>query len=122
MASAAVMTTRGWPRQDLWVSPPAREIHLQIQELVSTLEANKATMSNSCSRFGLPNNGAIEVNEVDHRFIVAVIMQEPGNYVRIKTSNNDGVYPSLMKCHDGAHKCNRATLFKYPVYSKRFTT
>ena len=57
---------------------------------------NKAIMSTSCSAFGVPNNSGPEIgsiynaiqkvaaeSKVDHRYILAVIMQESGGCVRV---------------------------------------
>lgn len=48
---------------------------------------------------------AIETN-VDHRFILAVIMQESSGCVRAPTSNFGVRNPGLMQDHDGAATCN----------------
>jgi hypothetical protein len=43
---------------------------------------------------------------VDHRFILAVILQESGGCVRVPTSNWGVRNPGLMQSHDGSHTCN----------------
>lgn len=43
---------------------------------------------------------------VDHRFILAVLMQESNGCVRVHTTNNGIVNPGLMQSHDGAFSCN----------------
>lgn len=44
--------------------------------------------------------------KVDHRFILAVMMQESGGCVRVPTSNFGVRNPGLMQCHDGDGTCN----------------
>jgi hypothetical protein len=48
---------------------------------------------------------AVETN-VDHRFILAIIMQESGGCVRVPTSNFGVRNPGLMQDHNGAATCN----------------
>ena len=44
---------------------------------------------------------------VDHRFILAIIMQESGGCVRVNTTFSDGISnPGLMQSFDGPGKCN----------------
>lgn len=43
---------------------------------------------------------------VDHRFILAVILQESGGCVRVPTSNWGVRNPGLMQSHDGSNTCN----------------
>ena len=42
---------------------------------------------------------------VDHRFILAIIMQESEGCVRVPTTNNGVVNPGLMQSHDGSSTC-----------------
>jgi hypothetical protein len=44
--------------------------------------------------------------KVDHRFILAIIMQESGGCVRVPTSNFGVRNPGLMQDHNGAATCN----------------
>lgn len=44
--------------------------------------------------------------EVDHRFILAVVMQESGGCVRAPTTNYGVRNPGLMQDHDGTATCN----------------
>lgn len=43
---------------------------------------------------------------VDHRVILAVIMQESGGCVRVPTTNYGVRNPGLMQSHDGPGTCN----------------
>lgn len=44
--------------------------------------------------------------KVDHRFILAVIIQESGGCVRVPTTNYGVRNPGLMQCHNGDGTCN----------------
>lgn len=46
------------------------------------------------------------VSGVDHRFILAVMMQESKGCVRIWTTANANPNPGLMQDHNGSHQCN----------------
>jgi hypothetical protein len=43
---------------------------------------------------------------VDHRFILAIIMQESGGCIRVPTSNGDVRNPGHMQDHTGGATCN----------------
>lgn len=43
---------------------------------------------------------------VDHRVILAVVIQESGGCVRAPTSSFGVRNPGIMQCHDGAGTCN----------------
>jgi hypothetical protein len=43
---------------------------------------------------------------VDHRFILAIILQESGGCVRVPTSNYGVRNPGLMQDHNGYYTCN----------------
>lgn len=101
----------GWPAADKWVS------------FSDMFEANKAVMKTSCSSiFQLEDNtdeeisaiqssidSVAEATKVDHRFILAVIMQESKGCVRVKTTNYGVNNPGLMQDHDGVASCNDGT-------------
>ncbi|MCJ1424643.1 hypothetical protein MMC29_002531 [Sticta canariensis] len=87
---------------------------------------NKPIMFSSCGQYNQPDDSGPEIGaiydsiqqiatetKIDHRFILAVIMQESGGCVRVPTSNvqvptpNGGVRnPGLMQDHDGDGTCN----------------
>lgn len=46
---------------------------------------------------------------VDHRFILAIMLQESLGCVRVYTTANANANPGLMQDHAGTHSCNRAT-------------
>lgn len=46
---------------------------------------------------------------MDHRFILAVMMQESGGCVRVYTTRGQNENPGLMQDHTGSHSCNRGT-------------
>ena len=101
-------TSAGWPASTDWVS------------FNDMFEANKPVMKSSCSSlFGVPDNSDQEItaihhsieavakaSKVDHRFILAVMMQESTGCVRVKTTNWGNRNPGLMQDHDGTATCN----------------
>ena len=98
----------GWPAATDWVS------------FDDMFKANKAVMKSSCSSlFGVTDNSDHEItaihdsieavaraSKVDHRFILAVMMQESQGCVRVKTTNWGVRNPGLMQDHDGQATCN----------------
>lgn len=84
-------------------------------------------MFSSCSWWGQAGDSGPEVGEiwnaieataaatfVDHRFILATIMQESGGCVRAPTSNYGVRNPGLMQDHNGAGTCNDNNLVQIP--------
>jgi hypothetical protein len=76
-------------------------------------------MSSTCAGYDVAVDSGPEVGEiwnaieaqaaatfVDHRYILATIMQESGCCVRVPTTSNDVVNPGLMQSHDGSGICN----------------
>lgn len=83
--------------------------------------ANSAVMPNVCgwNGFSTSEDSASEIQaiynaiqsvaaatKVDHRFILAVMMQESKGCVRVNTTGNGVRNPGLMQDHDGPHSCN----------------
>lgn len=75
-------------------------------------------MKESCSQFGQANNSDEEIQAihdaieqvaaqtyVDHRFILAVVMQESGGCVRAPTTYGSVANPGLMQDHAGSATC-----------------
>ncbi|KAL8791131.1 MAG: hypothetical protein Q9195_006028 [Heterodermia aff. obscurata] len=100
-------TGAGWPASTDWVS------------FENMFEANKVAMKSSCSIYSVANNSDTEISaihdsieavakasKVDHRFILAVMMQESSGCVRVKTTNWGVRNPGLMQSHDGTGTCN----------------
>ena len=80
---------------------------------------NKPLMFASCTAFSQPNPSGPEIGAIwdaiqlvaaetglDHRFILAVVLQESGGCVRAPTTNYGVRNPGLMQTHDGAATCN----------------
>lgn len=76
-------------------------------------------MTSSCKQYGQPNNSGPEIGDIynsiqtvaqetllDHRFILAVMIQESGGCVRAPTSNYGVRNPGLMQDHNGSGTCN----------------
>lgn len=100
-------TGDGWPAKSEWIS---------FEDMFNN---NKVEMSSSCGNFKVPDDSGPEVGaiynalqevatetKVDHRFILAVMMQESGGCVRAPTTNYGVRNPGLMQDHDGAATCN----------------
>lgn len=76
-------------------------------------------MFHSCEWMSVPNDSGEEIGAVydaiqkvaqetfvDHRFILATIMQESGGCVRVHTTNYGVRNPGLMQDHNGEATCN----------------
>jgi hypothetical protein len=77
-------------------------------------------MWTSCSnQYGVPDDSGPEIGSiwnaiqniseatfVDHRFILAVIMQESSGCVRVNISYGGVLNPGLMQDHNGWYQCN----------------
>ncbi|KAH8893454.1 hypothetical protein GQ53DRAFT_860596 [Thozetella sp. PMI_491] len=105
----------GWPARSQWVS---------FQQM---FDYNKNLMFSSCSQWNMPNNSGDEVGQiwnaiqkvagetgVDHRFILAVVLQESGGCVRAPTSNYGVRNPGLMQDHDGSATCHEGDWYLNP--------
>ena len=97
----------GWPSMKDWVS------------YGDMWKANSEYMKSSCSQFNVPNDSDEEIShiksaiaavarasKVDHRFILAVIMQESKGCVRVHTTSYSHANPGLMQSHEGEGTCN----------------
>ncbi|KIX99813.1 uncharacterized protein Z520_04449 [Fonsecaea multimorphosa CBS 102226] len=100
----------GWPDMAQWVS------------FGDMFVANQNLMRASCVNLG-PGNGPDNSDEeieqiwdavqsastqtnVDHRFILAILLQESSGCVRVRTTDNGVPNPGLMQAHDGGFSCN----------------
>ncbi|KAH8601169.1 hypothetical protein B0O99DRAFT_608181 [Bisporella sp. PMI_857] len=115
----------GWPTKDQWVS---------FEQMFNN---NKVIMSQSCGWNGWgaddsgPEIGAIYnaiqqialETKVDHRFVLAVIIQESGGCVRVPTTDNGVRNPGLMQSHNGDGTCHsdRTGTIKNPCPDKDIT-
>ncbi|QKX59671.1 uncharacterized protein TRUGW13939_06811 [Talaromyces rugulosus] len=108
-------TGAGWPDQSKWVS------------FSDMFEANKANMLVGCEWMSVPDDTDDEIQElqdainqvaqetfVDHRFILAIVMQESNGCVRVHTTGNGVVNPGLMQSHDGTGTCNSDGVVQTP--------
>ena len=84
-------------------------------------------MFSSCSQFNVPVDSDSEVNDLynaiqstasatnlDHRYILAIVMQESGGCVRVPTTNYGVRNPGLMQDHNGAGTCNDGGVVQTP--------
>lgn len=51
---------------------------------------------------------------VDHRFILAILIQESKGCVRVRTTNNGVLNPGLMQSHNGRFSCNKDGIVQFP--------
>ncbi|KAL1965838.1 hypothetical protein VTN77DRAFT_5159 [Rasamsonia byssochlamydoides] len=115
-------TAAGWPSQSEWVS------------FDDMFNANKAIMQISCTQFGQENDSEAEIEAirtaieqvaaqtyVDHRFILAIIMQESKGCVRVPTTFGAVANPGLMQDHDGAASCNNGGAVQNPCPNSTIT-
>ncbi|KAL8832255.1 MAG: hypothetical protein Q9191_000387 [Dirinaria sp. TL-2023a] len=97
----------GWPSLKDWVS------------YGDMWKASSEYMKTSCSQFNVPNDSEEEIShiksaiaavarasKVDHRFILAIIMQESKGCVRVHTTRYSHANPGLMQSHEGEGTCN----------------
>nr|POE48892.1 hypothetical protein CFP56_38989 [Quercus suber] len=109
----------GWPSISQWVS------------FSDMFNNNRGNFAASCSQYGVPNNSDDEIQSifnaieqvaqssgVDHRFILAIILNESTGCVRVPTTSvavsGGTIYnPGLMQDHDGHFTCNTATNDEY---------
>ncbi|KAM0258020.1 hypothetical protein ACHAQJ_004063 [Trichoderma viride] len=102
-------TAAGWPSKDSWVSFADMFNNYRLQMSVACQNMN----------WRLPNNEATEVQAiydgiqtaanatgVDHRLILAVIMQESHGCVRVNTTDLGVRNPGIMQNHNGRGSCN----------------
>ena len=91
-------------------------------------------MEKSCRQFDVDLNTHEEILDlyeaiqfvaaatfVDHRFILAVVMQESGGCVRAPTSNYGVPNPGLMQDHNGTASCNNGTKAQKPCPGETIT-
>ncbi|RAH45372.1 muramidase [Aspergillus brunneoviolaceus CBS 621.78] len=121
-------TSAGWPAKSDWVSFENMQANPPNSlPAKSPWSANKATIGKSCAQFGVADNSATETQElydaiqevatsskVDHRFILAVVMQESKGCVRAPTSTYSVSNPGLMQSYKGTGTCNNGGSVKNP--------
>ncbi|UKZ74851.1 hypothetical protein TrVFT333_002521 [Trichoderma virens FT-333] len=98
-------TGAGWPDQSRWVS--FENMFNNYKNIMFSSCENIAGQANDSG----PEVGAIwdgiqsaaAATGVDHRFILAVIMQESGGCVRVQTTNYGVRNPGLMQDHNGGY-------------------
>ena len=84
---------------------------------------NKASMLTACSDLGYGKDNTADdigniwdaidtvatTTKVDHRFILAIILQESGGCVRVPTTYGDAANPGLMQSEGGTASCHGKT-------------
>jgi hypothetical protein len=59
-------------------------------------------------------NQVAQETMVDHRFILAIVMQESNGCVRVHDTGNGVTNPGLMQSHDGTGSCNTGGVVQTP--------
>ncbi|MCJ1376252.1 hypothetical protein MMC20_007494 [Loxospora ochrophaea] len=109
-------TADGWPAKTSWVSfddmynCPMSLFPHSLTKPPTRFNANQAIMTSSCAQWSVADDSSDEINdiyssiqqvatatELDHRFILAVIIQESGGCVRVPTTNYGVRNPGLMQ-------------------------
>ncbi|KAL7949249.1 hypothetical protein V8C42DRAFT_208564 [Trichoderma barbatum] len=102
-------TGAGWPDQSRWVSFENMFNNYKDQMFASCGNLATPQANDSGPEVGAIWDGiqsAAAATGVDHRFILAVIMQESGGCVRVQTTNFGVRNPGLMQDHNGGATCN----------------
>ncbi|UKZ88828.1 uncharacterized protein TrAFT101_004562 [Trichoderma asperellum] len=102
-------TGAGWPAQSQWVSFENMFNNYKNQMFAACGNLPTPQANDSGPEVGAIWDGiqmAAAATGVDHRLILAVIMQESHGCVRVNTSNFGVRNPGLMQDHNGAATCN----------------
>lgn len=97
---------QGWPPKTSWIS------------FMDMFNNSKWILQQSCNQYGFADDSAAETTSiynaietvaaatfVDHRLILAVMLQESGGCVRVPTTNGGVNNPGIMQSHDGPGTC-----------------
>lgn len=112
----------GFIREHVHPLPSATAIHINIR---NRWDNNYHIMEHSCSLvYSTTDNSESELEDLraaidktanqtglDHRFILAVVMQESGGCTRVPTSDFVIRNPGLMQSHNGAATCNEGLVW-----------
>jgi len=126
----------GWPKKSSWISFQDLYVHTilhspyhslaspincfpKLTHTATRVNSSKYIFSRSCKIYNQEPNSKDETADVysaiqkvadetlvDHRFILAIIMQESGGCVRAPTSNYGVPNPGMMQDHNGTASCN----------------
>lgn len=93
---------QGWPPKTSWIS------------FMDMFNNSKWILQQSCNQYGFADDSTAEITSiynaietvaaatyVDHRLILAVMLQESGGCVRVPTTNGGVINPGIMQSHDG---------------------
>ncbi|ETS01948.1 hypothetical protein M419DRAFT_35757 [Trichoderma reesei RUT C-30] len=102
-------TGAGWPAQSRWVSFQNMFDNYKNQMFAACANLPTPQPNDSGPEVGAIWDGiqqAAAATGVDHRLILAVIMQESHGCVRVHTTNGGVRNPGLMQDHNGSATCN----------------
>ncbi|KAL7781767.1 glycoside hydrolase [Trichoderma ceciliae] len=113
-------TGAGWPAQNRWVSFQDMFDNYKNQMFASCGNLPNPQVNDSGQEVGAIWDGiqmAAAATGVDHRFILAIIMQESHGCVRVQTTNGGVRNPGLMQDHNGVATCNENGFVQNPCPS-----
>ncbi|EHK21198.1 uncharacterized protein TRIVIDRAFT_153126 [Trichoderma virens Gv29-8] len=113
-------TGAGWPAQSRWVSFQNMFDNYKNQMFAACQNLPTPQANDSGPEVGAIWDGiqaAAAATGVDHRLILAVIMQESHGCVRVHTTNGGVRNPGLMQDHNGSATCNENGNVKNPCPS-----
>ena len=101
----------GWPSKNNWISFSAmwQGVSGVIGKNCLGYDGQPQPASNTAAENQQIRDAIQAVaqkSRLDHRFILAVIMQESGGCVRVRTTYNGVTNPGLMQDHNGQGNCN----------------
>ncbi|KAL7932834.1 hypothetical protein V8C35DRAFT_305610 [Trichoderma chlorosporum] len=99
----------GWPSKDKWISFEDMFNNYKLQMYVACQYLNWRLPNNDITEVQAIWDGiqtAADATGVDHRLILAVIMQESHGCVRVNTTDLGVRNPGLMQNHNGTASCN----------------
>ncbi|KAK1249532.1 hypothetical protein MKX07_003048 [Trichoderma sp. CBMAI-0711] len=99
----------GWPSKDKWVSFEDMFNNYKLQMYVACQFLNWRLPNNDIAEVEAIYDGiqmAADASGVDHRLILAIIMQESHGCVRVNTTNLGVQNPGIMQNHNGKAFCN----------------
>ncbi|KAG6003536.1 hypothetical protein E4U43_000902 [Claviceps pusilla] len=110
-------TSEGWPDKSAWVSFENMFENNREQMYKSCREEHPPQRDNTESELMAVYDGiqrAAMASGVDHRFILAIMMEESRGCVRSPTVDYGARRPGLMQDHNGHATCNEKGVVQYP--------
>ena len=96
-----------WPPKSAWES--FENMFINNQVMLGNHCASGATSNSDYENIKVYDaiQDIADRSHLDHRFILAIILQESRGCVRVPTTSNDNSNPGLMQSHKGSGTCNQ---------------